>query len=90
MEDKEFLKEIAKYLNDNTEMNKQLVEANVKLMKSNEKLVKINEELFNIIINKEEQDEKNIEDFTDTFKKIIYAFLICIGIIIIIFCSVIV
>ena len=59
-------------------------------MKSNEKLVKINEELFNIIINKEEQDEKNIEDFADTFKKIIYAFLICIGIIIIIFCSVIV
>ena len=90
MEDKEFLKELIKYLNDNTEINRQLVEANLKLIQSNENLVETNDRLLNATILKEEKEEKNIKDFTDTFKKIIYAFLICIGIIIIIFCSVIV
>ena len=83
MEDKEVLKEITEYFRNNTETNSKLVE-------TNKSLVETNRELVNIIIIKEEQEDKNIKEFTDAIKKVIYAFLICIGIIIIIFCSVII
>lgn len=90
MEDKEVLKEITEYLRNNTETNKQLVETSSKLVETNKSLVETNRELVNVIIIKEEQEDKNIKEFTDAIKKVIYAFLICIGIIIIIFCSVII
>lgn len=87
MEDKETFNELIKCLNGITETNKQLSESNKKLIETNQKLIEMNQ---SNIDKKEEQDDKFLKEAVDLIKKITYAFVITIGLIIIIFCSVIV
>ena len=94
MEDKETLNEIMKCIEVVTDTNKQLAQINKQLAESNVKLIDTNNKLLKVnqakIKEQDEQNEKNLKEIVDLIKKTIYAFVICIGIIVIILCSVIV